>query len=135
MPFWQEVYHTERRAGAIVDAFMPTVRDPVVREAVALQGREETRHAKLIRVMIDRYGIAPDAANRYMIGPYLHYRTEQDLETFHQCATSQEVAAEQYYNCFVIEENTGDEDQPAEKPSGEPNPPADPKQKPSPKGP
>ncbi len=57
VPFWQEVYHTERRAGAIVDAFMPTIRDPVVREAVALQGREETRHAKLIRVMIDRYGI------------------------------------------------------------------------------
>ncbi len=57
VPFWQEVYHTERRAGAIVDAFMPTIKDPVVREAVALQGREETRHAKLIRVMIDRYGI------------------------------------------------------------------------------
>ena len=23
VPFWQEVYHTERRAGAIVDAFAP----------------------------------------------------------------------------------------------------------------
>ncbi len=57
VPFWQEVYHTERRAGAIVDAFTPQVRDPVVREAVALQGVEEARHAKLIRVMIDRYGI------------------------------------------------------------------------------
>ena len=67
VPFWQEVYHTERRAGAIVDAFTPQVTDPVVREAVALQGVEETRHAKLIRVMIDRYGI--DA-------------TEQPLETF-----------------------------------------------------
>ncbi|HVY17246.1 MAG TPA: hypothetical protein VHB27_18625 [Rhodopila sp.] len=67
VPFWQEVYHTERRAGAIVDAFTPQVTDPVVREAVALQGVEETRHAKLIRVMIDRYGL--DA-------------TEQPLETF-----------------------------------------------------
>ncbi|WP_428485860.1 hypothetical protein [Rhodopila sp.] len=67
VPFWQEVYHTERRAGAIVDAFTPHVMDPVVREAVALQGLEETRHAKLIRVMIDRYGI--DA-------------TEQPLEAF-----------------------------------------------------
>ena len=57
VPFWQEVYHTERRAGAIVDAFTPQVTDPIVREAVALQGVEEARHAKLIRVMIDRYGI------------------------------------------------------------------------------
>jgi hypothetical protein len=67
VPFWQEVYHTERRAGAIVDAFTPQVSDPVVREAIALQGFEETRHAKLIRVLIDRYGL--DA-------------TEQPLESF-----------------------------------------------------
>ena len=66
VPFWQEVFHTERRAGAIVAAFTPHVEDPVVRAAVALQGVEETRHAKLIRVMIDRYGL--DA-------------TEQPLET------------------------------------------------------
>lgn len=67
IPFWQEVYHTERRAGAIVDAFAPQIMDPMVREAVALQGLEEARHAKLIRTMIDRYGI--DA-------------TEQDIERF-----------------------------------------------------
>ena len=57
VPFWQEVYHTERRAGAIVAAFTPMVQDPLVREAVALQGVEEARHANLIRVMIDRYGL------------------------------------------------------------------------------
>jgi hypothetical protein len=54
VPFWQGVYHTERRAGAIVDAFTPQVSDPVVREAIALQGLEETRHANLIRVLIRR---------------------------------------------------------------------------------
>ncbi len=58
VPFWQEVYHTERRAGAIVAAFTPMVQDPLVREAVALQGVEEARHAQLLRVMIDRYGLA-----------------------------------------------------------------------------
>ena len=46
VPFWQEVYHTERRAGAIVAAFTPMVQDPLVREAVALQGVEEARHAQ-----------------------------------------------------------------------------------------
>lgn len=57
VPFWQEVYHTERRAGAIVDAFTPHVTDPAVHKALALQGFEERRHADLIRVMIERYGI------------------------------------------------------------------------------
>jgi hypothetical protein len=62
VPFWQEVLHTERRAGAIVRAFSETIRDPVLKEAVDLQGVEETRHADLIRVMIRRYGI--DATER-----------------------------------------------------------------------
>ena len=57
VPFWQEVYHTERRAGASVDAFTPQVTDPLVCEAVALRGAEESHHAKLIRVMTDRYGL------------------------------------------------------------------------------
>jgi hypothetical protein len=61
VPFWQEVRHTERRAGAIVAAFTETISDPLVREAVALQGREEARHATLLAVMIERYGIdAPE---------------------------------------------------------------------------
>ena len=62
VPFWQEVWHTERRAGAIVAKFTDTLDDPVIREAVALQGFEEARHADLIRVMIERYGI--DAAEQ-----------------------------------------------------------------------
>jgi len=62
VPFWEEVFYTERRAGAIVAAFTQTVTDPVMREAIALQGFEEARHAELIRVMIEKYGI--DAAER-----------------------------------------------------------------------
>jgi len=60
VPFWQEVLHTERRAGAIVREFAKTVEDPALRQAIDLQGFEETRHAELIRTMIRRYGI--DAA-------------------------------------------------------------------------
>jgi hypothetical protein len=57
VPFWPEVLYTERRAGAIVAAFAAQVADPLVREAVALQGLEEARHADLLRVMVRRYGI------------------------------------------------------------------------------
>ena len=61
VPFWEEVFYAERRAGAIVAAFTETVTDPVLKAALALQGQEETRHANLIRVMIDRYGLdAPE---------------------------------------------------------------------------
>jgi hypothetical protein len=60
IPFWQEVLYTERRAGAIVAAYAQTITDPLVREAVTLQGFEEARHAELLRVMIRRYGIAAD---------------------------------------------------------------------------
>ena len=60
VPFWQEVLHTELRAGAIVKAFSKTIDDPLLKEAIDLQGYEETRHADLIRVMIQRYGIEVD---------------------------------------------------------------------------
>ena len=70
VPFWQEVLNTELRAGRIVAAFAPTLGDTLLREAVALQGFEEARHAELLRVMIARYGIeatelpaAPDATD------------------------------------------------------------------------
>src|SRR5579862_9793274 len=57
VPFWQEVLHTESRAGAIVQTFARTIDDPILREAIDLQGFEESRHAELIRTMIRRYGI------------------------------------------------------------------------------
>jgi hypothetical protein len=57
VPFWQQVLHTELRAGAIVKAFSATVDDLLLKEAIDLQGFEEERHAELIRVMIRRYGI------------------------------------------------------------------------------
>jgi hypothetical protein len=37
VPFWEEVFYTERRAGAIVAEFVKTIKDPVMKEAVALQ--------------------------------------------------------------------------------------------------
>jgi hypothetical protein len=57
IPFWQEVLYTERRAAAIVAAYAQTIADPLVREAVDLQGFEEARHAELLRLMIRNYQI------------------------------------------------------------------------------
>ncbi len=72
MPFWREVLHTERRAGAIVRAFATTIDDPLVREAIDLQGFEEDRHARLLRVMIERYDLAVEESDIEPIGADLH---------------------------------------------------------------
>jgi hypothetical protein len=72
VPFWQEVLHTERRAGAIVRAFATTISDPLVREAVDLEGVEEERHAKLLAVMVRRYGLPAEERPLEPIGPDLH---------------------------------------------------------------
>jgi hypothetical protein len=57
IPFWQEALSTEREAGVMVSTFAKTVSDPLIREAIALQGREETRHGRLLKFLIDHYGI------------------------------------------------------------------------------
>jgi hypothetical protein len=57
IPFWDAALDTEREAGVMVSAFAETVDDPLIREAIALQGREEARHARLLEFMMRRYEI------------------------------------------------------------------------------
>ncbi|HEY9642984.1 MAG TPA: ferritin-like domain-containing protein [Coleofasciculaceae cyanobacterium] len=57
IPFWEAALETERQAGVMVKAFAETVDDPLIREAIALQGYEENRHARLIEYMIRHYEI------------------------------------------------------------------------------
>lgn len=57
IPFWREALYTERKAGLMVTAFAQTIEDPLLREAIALQGREESRHARLIQFLINHYDI------------------------------------------------------------------------------
>ncbi len=57
LPFWGEAVATERETGEKITAYAATVVDPVLREAITLQGIEEVRHAHLLEVMLVRYGI------------------------------------------------------------------------------
>lgn len=72
IPFWEEVLHTERRAGRIVAAFAGTISDPLVRAAIELQGFEEERHARFLEAMIRRYGLAAEEKEVEPIGPSLY---------------------------------------------------------------
>src|SRR5262249_53828585 len=56
-----------------------------------------------LKGQIDRFGGSPDGAVRYMIAPYLPYRTEDELDAFDKCATSKKNPAPAYYKCFVAE--------------------------------
>lgn len=57
IPFWEEAFNTEHRAGLMLDAYAQTVSDPLLREAIALQAAEEARHSRLIETLIQHYGV------------------------------------------------------------------------------
>ena len=87
IPFWQEVLYTERRAGAIVAAYAATITDPLVREAVTLQGFEEARHAELLRLMIQRYSVAaeerlPDPPTGNLLHAFADFGYGECLDAF-----------------------------------------------------
>lgn len=55
LPFWDEAVSTERDVARKVQALAPREADPLIREAIALQGYEEGRHATLVRTMTSHY--------------------------------------------------------------------------------
>jgi hypothetical protein len=57
IPFWEEALNTELEAGAKIDAYLPMISDPLLREAIALMGEEEAAHGRLFRYMIEHYDI------------------------------------------------------------------------------
>jgi hypothetical protein len=68
---------------------------------------------------IDSHGGSPDGASRYLIGPYVYYRTEEDLLPIHRCAISKEIPRDLYHACFVVRDRAPPEDVASEK---EPSP-------------
>ena len=73
---------------------------------------------------IDRYGISPGGQDRYLIAPYRHYRSDDDLVAFERCATNKRVPAARYYECFIYDEDSGMQraEIPPPKPKSRPRP-------------
>jgi hypothetical protein len=67
--------------------------------AAILEASPELKNEKM-----DRLGASPDGEDRYLIGPYIFYRTEEDLYPFDVCATKR-IARDDYYRCFVAEQD------------------------------
>ncbi|HVN68623.1 MAG TPA: ferritin-like domain-containing protein [Candidatus Binatia bacterium] len=57
IPIWTMALEVEQDAGVMLEGYAKTEGDPIVREALALQGYEEARHGRILQCMIDRYGL------------------------------------------------------------------------------
>ena len=57
LPVWNEAVNTERETAFKVQRMATQERDPLMREAIALQGFEEGRHATLLDRLTERYAI------------------------------------------------------------------------------
>jgi len=55
LPVWDEAVNTEHETAMIVDAMARYERDPLMAEAIALQGYEENRHATIVRRLAEHY--------------------------------------------------------------------------------
>lgn len=73
---------------------------------------------------IDRFGGTPDGESRFLIGPYMYYRSEDDLRPIHDCATDKSIPRELYHACFVIsaaQHGVGQDGADGAAPSAEPD--------------
>ncbi len=57
LPIWDEAVNTERETASRVQRMAEVETDPLVREAIALQGFEESRHAALLDRLTQHYEI------------------------------------------------------------------------------
>jgi hypothetical protein len=57
IPVWSMAISVESNAGPMLYGFAKTEPDPLVRQALELQGYEEARHGRILACMFERYGI------------------------------------------------------------------------------
>ena len=57
IPVWKMALGAELGAGTMLTAYAATEPDPVVREALALQGYEEERHGRILTYMLEKYRV------------------------------------------------------------------------------
>ncbi|PXW22576.1 ferritin-like domain-containing protein [Paraburkholderia caballeronis] len=58
LPIWDIAVQTEGRASIRVKTYAATVTDPLLREAIEMDGDEEARHKVVLSKLVEAYGIA-----------------------------------------------------------------------------
>ncbi len=72
LPIWDIAVQTEGRATLRVDTYTKTVDDPLLRDALIMDGGEEARHKVVLSKMVEAYGIA--------LAPEPEYEVPKDPE-------------------------------------------------------
>jgi hypothetical protein len=87
IPFWSYALKAEEDAGPMVSATAAVATDPLIHEALALQGYEESRHARILQHMIELYGL--EAEKLHIDEPtvdveadYIDFGFEECLDSF-----------------------------------------------------
>lgn len=57
IPVWTMALEVENSAGVMLDGFSRTEKDPLVRQALELQGYEEARHGRILAYMVKKYDL------------------------------------------------------------------------------
>ena len=86
IPFWSVALAAEKNAGVMVTRYAQTVTDPHIREALAMQGVEETRHGRLLEEMLGFYDIAvapiPAPSDDFSERAFLDFGYEECIDSF-----------------------------------------------------
>ena len=72
LPIWDIAVQTEGRATLRVETFTKTVKDPLLVQALTMDGGEEARHKVVLSKLVEAYGIA--------LAPEPEYEVPQDPE-------------------------------------------------------
>ena len=64
LPIWEEAVRTEADTALAVTTMGQEEKDPLLSKAISLQGYEESRHAEILKLLTQKYGIpVPDFTN------------------------------------------------------------------------
>jgi hypothetical protein len=86
LSFWTFALQSEEDAGPMISACAALEPDPLVREALQLQAEEETRHARIIRHLIELYELHADEVHVEVpadaVEAFIDFGFEECLDSF-----------------------------------------------------
>ncbi len=85
IPIWTLALEVELGAGTMLEGFAKTEPDPLVRQALELQGYEEDRHGRILQCMIERYGltVTPNVPEKKPIrGAFIDFGYDECVDSF-----------------------------------------------------
>ena len=85
VPFWGTALQIERNAGYLVNKIASMQKDPLIREAIALQGYEEQRHGVMIGTLVERYGLNAEVSDELpkpTIRAFIDFGYNECLDSF-----------------------------------------------------